>query len=50
MYSKVGPISVTHTVTPIVSTSKSKWYKAQKVQKYGLNSQLCIGTENFEKR
>ena len=27
-------------LTPIVSTSKSKWYKAQKVQKYALNSQL----------
>ena len=27
-------------LTPIVSRSKSKWYKAQKVQKYALNSQL----------
>ena len=27
-------------VTLIVSRSKSKWYKAQKVQKYALNSQL----------
>ena len=27
-------------LTPIVSRSKSKWYKAQKVQKYDLNSQL----------
>ena len=27
-------------LTPIVSKSKSKWYKAQKVQKYALNSQL----------
>ena len=26
--------------TPIVSRSKGKWYKAQKVQKYALNSQL----------
>ena len=26
--------------TPIVFRSKSKWYKAQKVQKYALNSQL----------
>jgi hypothetical protein len=25
---------------PIVSRSKNKWYKAQKVQKYTLNSQL----------
>ena len=25
---------------PIVSRSKSKWYRAQKVQKYALNSQL----------
>jgi hypothetical protein len=27
-------------ITPIVSRSKSKWYRAQKVQKYTLNSQL----------
>ena len=27
-------------LTPIVSRSKTKWYKAQKVQKYALNSQL----------
>jgi hypothetical protein len=27
-------------LTPIVSRSKSKLYKAQKVQKYALNSQL----------
>ncbi len=27
-------------LTPIVSRSKSKCYKAQKVQKYALNSQL----------
>ena len=27
-------------LTPIVSSSKSKWYKAQKVQKYALKSQL----------
>ena len=27
-------------LTPIVSTSKSEWYKARKVQKYALNSQL----------
>ena len=27
-------------LTPIVSTSKSKWCKAQKVQKYALDSQL----------
>ena len=27
-------------LTPIVSKSKSKWYKAQKVQKYALNSKL----------
>jgi hypothetical protein len=27
-------------ITPKVSRSKSKWYKAQKVQKYALNSQL----------
>ena len=27
-------------LTPLVSRSKSKWYKAQKVQKYALNSQL----------
>ena len=27
-------------LTPIVSRSKSKWYKVQKVQKYALNSQL----------
>ena len=27
-------------LTPIVSRSKSKWYKAQKVQKYALKSQL----------
>ena len=27
-------------LTPIVSRSKSKWYKAQKVQKCALNSQL----------
>ena len=26
------------TETPIVSISKSKWYKAQKVQKYASNS------------
>jgi len=26
--------------TPIVSTSKNEWYKAQIVQKYALNSQL----------
>ena len=26
--------------TPIVSRSKNKWYKAQKVQKYALNSHL----------
>ena len=26
-------------LTPIVSNSKSKWYKAQKIQKYALNSQ-----------
>jgi hypothetical protein len=27
-------------LTPIVSRSKSKWFKAQKVEKYALNSQL----------
>ena len=27
-------------LTPIVSSSKSMWYEAQKVQKYSLNSQL----------
>ena len=27
-------------LTPLVSRSKSKWYKAQKVQKYALDSQL----------
>ena len=27
-------------LTPIVSRSKNKWYKAQKFQKYALNSQL----------
>ena len=27
-------------MTPIFSRSKSKWYEAQKVQKYALNSQL----------
>ena len=27
-------------LTPLVSRSKSKWYKAQKVQKYATNSQL----------
>ena len=27
-------------LTPIVSRPKSKWYKAQKVQKYATNSQL----------
>ena len=27
-------------LTPIVSWSKSKWFKAQKVQKCALNSQL----------
>ena len=27
-------------LTPIVSRSKDKWYKAQKVQNYALNSQL----------
>ena len=27
-------------LTPIVSRPKSKWYKAQKIQKYALNSQL----------
>ena len=27
-------------LTPIVSRSKSKWYKAQKVQKYSLSSQM----------
>ena len=28
------------SLTPIVSRSKSKWYKAQKVQNCALNSQL----------
>ena len=27
-------------LTPIVTRSKSKWYKAQKVQKYALNSKI----------
>ena len=27
-------------LTPLVSRSKSKWHKAQKVQKYALDSQL----------
>ena len=27
-------------LTPMVSRSKIKWYKAQKVKKYALNSQL----------
>ena len=27
-------------LTPIVSRSKNKWYKAQNVQKYALNSQV----------
>ena len=27
-------------LTPIVSRLKSRWYQAQKVQKYALNSQL----------
>ena len=28
------------SLTPIVSRSKNKWYRAQKVQKFALNSQL----------
>ena len=27
-------------LTPIVSRSKSRWYKAQKVKKYALNKKL----------
>ena len=33
---------LTITLTPIVSRSKSKWYKPQKSQKYALDSQLQV--------
>ena len=38
-FSKTNPQMIIE-LTPLVSRSKSKWYKAQKVQKYALNSQL----------
>ena len=37
----LGVVDMCHDLlTPIVSRSKSMWYKAQKVQKYALNSQV----------
>ena len=38
-FSKTNHQRITY-LTSTVSRSKSKWYKAQKVQKYALNSQL----------
>ena len=44
MYCRTGISTGTYNrnfrVTPIVSRSKSKWYKAQKVQKCAINSNL----------
>ena len=38
--SKVLNQQIKVQLTPIVFKSKSKWYKAQKIQKYALNSRL----------
>ena len=40
-----GPSYFVTALTPIVSRSKSKWYKAQKVQKF-----TTTVTLNFDKR